>query len=527
MRVLHTRRRARLHHARHLHKPLALLMHVVACAGTAHPVAAATITTRSHTPPTEVCRPASARIPSAADALGRAIGVLGIGDVGSRVRAARTTDVTSMDYQSDRPYPPYLWGAREQRVLVATATGHVRVDLSVGGPGVAIINDGARQAVVSPRGGQLVPLRTPNLIDERAMDAWTVLHDFARASDVRVVGLCRYRDFDRLVLARGTGAEQERLFLDLNTGYPIKLDRREPHALWGDVHAEYLWSIWTPVTGTRTLAPQYTFRMVDGEVNVSRHAPQSTLWPADSATLFEIPASIALRADRPPAVPDTIRVDAHTFLLRTPAYTNVVTLQRDTVFVLDAPTDAARARGDSVWIGRLFPGRHPVVVVVTDLAWPHVGGVRYWVAHGATIASRAMHRPFIERVVNRQWTLEPDVLAARRQRGPVSLRFRPIATSADMAGGAVRALPIDGVGSEGALMVYVRDAGFLWAGDFIQPGGPDSFSRVYAEEVVAAVARAGVAPERYAAMHSPLTEWAKVPRLMPRAADAARPNSVP
>lgn len=459
------------------------------------------------TPAGPRCSPANGE--NATTALARAATIMGLADVGARVRVSPITDVTSLDYQSDRPYPPYLWTSREQRLVVAAQGGRVRLDFSPTGTGPAIVNDGARAAVVSPRGAQLVPLRSTNFSDERALDPWLVIVDWQRANDVRVTGVCGYREVPRLVLTRATGSGEERLFLDPTTGYPVKLERREPHYLWGDVLAEYTWAIWTPIPGARALAPSYAFRLVDGDVNVQRLHGSFRLWAADSAALTQIPEKAAPAADRP-LQPDTVRVNEHTWLLRTASYTNVVTLQRDTVFVLDAPVDADRALRDSAWIGRLFPGRHPVVLVVTDLAWPHIAGVRYWVAMGATVVSRTTNRPLLDRVVQRRWTLTPDAL--ERRGGPRGLPFRAVRDSLSFAGGAVRLLPIDGIGSEGALMVFLPGERFLWAGDFMQPGGPDSFSRVYADEVSTAVTRAGITPAKVAAMHFPLTDWTSRPQ---------------
>ncbi|MCU0635479.1 MAG: hypothetical protein MUE41_11450 [Gemmatimonadaceae bacterium] len=471
------------------------------------------VSSRAYAAPVpEQCRLVPAPTVRAADALARAVQALGIAEIGPRIRAGTMTDIISMDYQSDRPYPPYLWTNRQQRLLIAPAAGLVRLDLSMGAPGFAVLSDSARQVVVSPRGAQAVPQRTPNLLDERAMDAWTVLGDWQRATDVRVLGRCVFRDAERVVLGRGAGVRMERLFLDPRTGVPVKLDRLEAHPLWGELRAEYLWQIWTPVTGVRALAPQYAFRMVEGEVNVQRLTERFALLPADSAAALAFPATIAPQRDAPAAMPDTVRVSPTTFLLRTPSYTNVVTLQRDTVFILDAQTDAARAQGDSAWIGRLFPGRHPVVLVVTDLAWPHIGGVRNWVAQGATVVSHEQSRAFLEKVTARQWQLEPDALTRARATRAVPLRFRGVSTETSRAAGGVRLVPIDGAGSEGALMVYLGAERFLWTGDFVQPGASESFSRVYAEEVVAAAARAALTPERYAGMHVGLTDWARVPR---------------
>ena len=208
---------------------------------------------------------------------------------------------------------------------------------------------------------------------------------------------------------------------------------------------------------------------------------------------------------------DTVRVGDNTFLLTTRAYTNVVTLERDTIFMLDSQTSAERARADSVWVGKLFPGKHPVVLVVTDLAWPHISGVRYWVANGASVISHPASRDFLQKVVDHKWTLKPDLLEQRRSR--VKFHFKAVDAKLDLAGGAIQLRPIDGISSEGALMAFLPRTRFLYPGDYIQPGPAASFSGQYAREVAAATQRAGFAPEKFAAMHVPLTEWKALSRF--------------
>jgi hypothetical protein len=65
-------------------------------------------------------------------------------------------------------------------------------------------------------------------------------------------------------------------------------------------------------------------------------------------------------------------------------------------------------------------------------------------------------------------------------------------------------------------MAYVPSDRFLYAGDYIQPGGPGSFSAVYAREVRAAVQRAGFTPDRFVAMHMKLGQWVDVERIAQR-----------
>jgi hypothetical protein len=209
-----------------------------------------------------------------------------------------------------------------------------------------------------------------------------------------------------------------------------------------------------------------------------------------------------------PNAPDTTRVADNVFVLRNRGYGEVVALDRDTVFVFDATQGEARVQRDSSWIARLFPGHHPIVLVVTDLAWPHVAGVRAWVARGATIVSHRAARSFLERVVDRRWTLEPDLL--ERRRAHVAFRFRAVSDTLSLAGGDIVVFPIDGVASEVALAAFIRPARFLWASDYVQDlDAPTQ----YVDEVVAAVRRTGLSPSKVAAEHTPLADWARVAAL--------------
>jgi hypothetical protein len=271
---------------------------------------------------------------------------------------------------------------------------------------------------------------------------------------------------------------------------------------------EFVYSTWQRV-GNMHL-PGVAFRMDDGITAVTRTFGVRRLVPRDSAPSLVLPAhsgemAMTLPTFLQPAKPDTIRVSATTYLLRNRGYTEAVSLVRDTVFVFDATQGEERVHQDSLWIGKLFPGRHPIVVVVTDLAWPHVSGVRAWVARGATIVAHRAARDFLAQVVNRRWTLQPDLLESQRSR--TSFHVRTVNTSLALAGGDVQIYPIDGVGSEVALMVFVRPDRFLWGSDFIQDLSQPT---QYVEEVVAAARRVGIEPVKVAAEHAPLSDWSRV-----------------
>src|SRR5207244_4148926 len=114
----------------------------------------------------------------------------------------------------------------------------------------------------------------------------------------------------RIVLERSGPQGLERLFLDPKSGFPVKVDRIEPHYLFGQVHAEFVYETWQRM-GAATVP--VAFRLVDGEKDVERVIAKASLAPMDSAPRLALPATAAPMAFAPPGFlrpvsPDTIRV---------------------------------------------------------------------------------------------------------------------------------------------------------------------------------------------------------------------------
>jgi hypothetical protein len=352
-------------------------------------------------------------------------------------------------------------------------------------------------------------------MQSRYLDPWAVIADWAAAGDARLAGREVYRDYPRMVLTRTTSDGEQRLFIDPKTGFPVKLEFLEKHYLWGLRRVEYLYTNWVRSGGV--MIPGSSFRLADGRTEISETIGNAELIAREAAPSLSLPEVPAQSADALPLFLQPLdvkvsQVGPKTYLLSNPGYTEAVTEIGNDVFLFDATQGEERARKDAEAISKLFPGPHRVTVVVTDLAWPHVAGVRYWVASGATIIAHSAAREFLQSVVNRHWTLAQDLLEQRRK--TARLRFVGIDAAYNMAGGAISLHPIDGIGSEVALMGYIRADRFLWASDYIQTVDEPT---AYALEVWSAVQRDGLHPESTAAEHLPLTPWAKIDDLHSRA----------
>jgi hypothetical protein len=260
------------------------------------------------------------------------------------------------------------------------------------------------------------------------------------------------------------------------------------------------------------MVPVSSARVVDGFKEISRTLAGLEFLDPDKAPRPDVTDIPTRAGDSTPRFLQTGGVEKTDvgpgpFLTVNPGYTEAFALAGDTVYVFDATQGEARARQDLALIEKTFGAGQKVVVVVSDIAWPHVAGVRFWVAQGATIVSHRESKAFLERVVARRWTRAPDLLEQRR--ATAKLKFTAVDKSLDLAGG-VRLFAIDGIGSEGALMAWVPGERFLWASDYIQNVTKPA---TYTTEVCQAVRRVGIAPENVAAQHIPFTPWQTIEGL--------------
>jgi hypothetical protein len=448
-----------------------------------------------------------------AELLARAAKITGIDGLQGAVRF-RGSETQVQAFQSDRMYPPFISASNlaEFTFDPSTASERARTLNPDGAPGRDLIRTprgllGVRDTLLVP-----APQAYPFFEAQRPLNPLALIAEW-RAGKSTIVARCTFRDVPRVVLSRGTAGE--RLYLEARSGMPVKFERSEPHFLWGQVHAEYVYATWwqagpvmLPIVAVRYVDGVEEFRrdvsLPNGPEPIGKTVALSEAFPRPLPTPLPDHSGTPDGSSRETPV-DTVNVAANTWLLKTPAYTHAVTMVRDTVYLFDATTAEWRSRADSVWIAKLFPGKHPVVLVVTDLAWPHVAGVRFWVARGATVVTHRMSRPFLDAVIQRHWTSRPDQL--ERDRKLARTRWVLVDSATTLAGGAIRLAGIDGPSSEGAVMAFLPTAGFLWAGDYIQDATQPT---TYAREVMAAAARAGFQPSMFAAQHHRLTPWATV-----------------
>jgi hypothetical protein len=136
--------------------------------------------------------------------------------------------------------------------------------------------------------------------------------------------------------------------------------------------------------------------------------------------------------------------------------------------------------------------------------WPHIAGMRYWVAHGATVVASRPIVPYLRSVLARRWTDLPDDY----ERSRVAPRFREVSDSALLAGGQVRLYPIEGINGETVLLAYIAPSRFVWATDHIQI----IHSRnILVDDVLATARRHALTPAATSGPHFRIIPWDSLP----------------
>jgi hypothetical protein len=158
-----------------------------------------------------------------------------------------------------------------------------------------------------------------------------------------------------------------------------------------------------------------------------------------------------------------------------------------------------------------FPGVPIKAVVTTSDAWPHLGGVREYVARGIPVYALDLNLPILQRLIAAKQSAAPDAL----QRAPRKPVWRTVSAKTTIGAGATRieVIPVRGEGSERMLMAYLPGLKLLYATDLLQYNRDRTsfFNPVYPAELAAAVAREGIRDlDRTWAMHMEPIPWSKV-----------------
>jgi glyoxylase-like metal-dependent hydrolase (beta-lactamase superfamily II) len=150
---------------------------------------------------------------------------------------------------------------------------------------------------------------------------------------------------------------------------------------------------------------------------------------------------------------------------------NLIVAMKDHLVVFDAPYGEALSRTVIDLAKAKYPGKPIKYLVQTHHHMDHSGGLRAYVAEGATILVATPTRAYFDRALRNPRTVAND--AQQKARKPVRVtEVKDQTTLKDDAGGEIRIYNIKNPHSEGYLLGHVVKDNIVFVTDLISPRGP-------------------------------------------------------
>ena len=260
-------------------------------------------------------------------------------------------------------------------------------------------------------GAPPVPAAQPAAVEERLAEIWTTPHGFLKAaaahkatstpsgdgSDVTFTIDGKYK-YEGRINAQNE-VERVQTWID--------------NTVLGDTPVEVTYSGYRDLGGLRF--PSRIVRTQGGHPVLELAIEKAT---ANPSVASEVPAQV--RTFTPPTVNVVMEpLAAGVHYVRGGSHHSVAIDQRDHVVVVEAPQDEARSQAVIAKVKETMPGKPIRYLVNTHAHFDHSGGLRTYVAEGATIVTHEMNRPYNEKA----WAAPRTIRADRLAGAPAAARF--------------------------------------------------------------------------------------------------------
>jgi hypothetical protein len=147
--------------------------------------------------------------------------------------------------------------------------------------------------------------------------------------------------------------------------------------------------------------------------------------------------------------------------------------QADGIVILEGPISNGYSRRVLEDVARRFPGVQVKAVISTSDAWPHIGGLREYVARGIPIYALDLNRPILEALFSAPHQLRTDTLSAH----PHAARLTAVSRKLIVGSGANRfeLIPLRTTTGERQMAVYFPEWKLLYSSDLVQRSRAGAF----------------------------------------------------
>ena len=496
----------------------------------------------------------SARVESPRALLAKAIDAVG-GESALKSITSLQIEAIGHDYfieQSERPEGPFIVRYLQTSEKRDVAGGRSRIESQQrfmqvpdwAGAGAATIVD-ADTAALS-RGERFAPSGRQAFDDgrerielgpERVLLTALAASDLASAPDVRVHGI------NQKVVTFGWRGKHARLMLDSADFVPTALEvsAEDTFGVWGTVRQTTYYSLWTLIAGG-VRYPLQVDRDWNGVTKSSATIMKIAVNQAFDENTFAIPDEVKKAFAAAPVTgfatmkldTEKQRVDiapgggAHgAAVVQYGGNWNVgVVEQPDGLVIIEAPIGSHYSVQVLDEVAKRYPGARVKAIVTTSDAWPHLGGVREYVARGIPVYGLDLNQPILDRLLKANYSTKPDALA----RAPKPARFTWVPAHRSLGeGGSARTVigtgdtrlelyPIRGENGERMMAAYFPALKLLYTSDEIQrQRGGGFFMPELLLEVRDLIQREHLDVDRVFGMHIGSIPWSEIEAAIAKA----------
>jgi len=446
------------------------------------------------------------------------------------IQFTETVDRNALE-QSERPEGPYI--AQYQQISESRDLAGRRVKLAHQDrfaqykyAGTTIVSGGVAARFT---GDHFVPGGLQDLVDAEEsfeLSPERILLTALEAGDLHLLPDVMLQSVKQQVLAFTWRKHPVKIFLNSETHLPTAVEWTRAYPahtfwnLWGDVTTRVYYSLWWLAEGDVRYPLQLDFErngLPDRKVTITDI--RINLPMADDVFAVPNETKAAFEAHPPTLVDErSLRVEdaqelAENVIFFPGLWNTTIVKQTDGVIIIEAPISAGYSARVIAETKRRYPGIPIKAVISTSDSWPHVGGIREYVAHGIPVYALDRNLPLLKRIMAAPHHERPDALA----RAPKTAKFISVSARTPIGAGTNRleVYPIRGDTSERQVMVYFPELRLLYGSDpFQKDGGQASGTTggVYTypqtvSELRDAVAREHLQVERFFMMHIGPTPW--------------------
>ena len=300
----------------------------------------------------------------------------------------------------------------------------------------------------------------------RWLPQYWVVNALERSSRLRWIGKTEFdkRPHNVISYSNEDGAEIS-LYFDDKTNLLSKYEQMITDVFAGDAVLE------TIFTGYRTEnnqpIPMGRITKVADELTEELRFEQFALNTALTDDKFKAPADFKAVAFPQQQASPLTKISDNVYTVTAGGYNVLFVAFKDYVFVMETPGSDQVSRQAIEQIKKTFPNKPIKYVAVTHHHDDHAGGIRTYIAEGATLIAAPGEKTFFEKVVKAKFTIDPDALT----RNPQPLKMETIEGGKRVLTDGATTVEIYDIGSgphtEEMLVAYLPKEKIIFQGDLL------------------------------------------------------------